>query len=443
MSQPYQLLAGFLLAILIAGGAYYAGALSRSGMVAAILLGTIVFGLGGLPWAVLLIAFFISSSLLSRLFSRRKERMEEKFSKGHRRDAAQVLANGGIAGLCVLLWQVFPGALWPWLAFAGALAAANADTWATELGVLSKSPPRSLRTGRVVEPGDSGGVSRMGLIAATGGSLLIAGLAVLPWPGLPSEPGLETRGLVMLLITLAGLGGSLVDSLLGATVQVIYTCPACGKETERHPLHRCGTKTVYKRGWRWMNNDAVNAFCTASGVIIVLAGGMLLPPLGTKGSGGELMNTIPLSSPAFAQGQPIPSKFTCEGENLSPELQWGNPPSWTKSLVLIMDDPDAPMGTYVHWVIYNIPPNLTGLREGVSTEPQVSGVGTQGVNSARKTGYTGPCPPPGNPHRYFFTLYALDIWTIFDPGFSKEQVLQQIEGHVLAQGQVMGTYERK
>ncbi len=215
MSQPYQLLAGILLAILIAGGSYYAGALSRSGMVAAILLGTVVFGLGGLPWAVLLIAFFISSSLLSRLFSRRKEKMEEKFSKGHRRDAAQVLANGGIAGLCVLLWQLFPGALWPWLAFAGALAAANADTWATELGVLSKSPPRSIRTGRVVEPGDSGGVSRMGLFAATGGSLLIAVLAVLPWPGMPGEPGLETYGLVILLITLAGLGGSLVDSLLG------------------------------------------------------------------------------------------------------------------------------------------------------------------------------------------------------------------------------------
>ena len=278
MPQPYQLLAGLLLAILIAGGAYLSGALSRSGTVAAILLGTVVFGLGGLPWAVLLIAFFISSSLLSRLFSRRKERMEEKFSKGHRRDAAQVLANGGIAGLFVLLGQALPGALWPWLAFAGALAAANADTWATELGVLSKTPPRSIRTGRIVEAGDSGGVSWMGLFAATGGSLLIAVLAVLPWPGMPGEPGLETYGLVILLITLAGLGGSLVDSLLGATAQVIYTCPTCGKETERHPLHRCGTKTVYNRGWRWMNNDAVNAFCTVSGVIIVLAGALLLPP---------------------------------------------------------------------------------------------------------------------------------------------------------------------
>ncbi len=185
MPQPYQLLAGLLLAILIAGGAYLAGALSRSGLIAAMLLGTIVFGLGGLSWAVLLIAFFVSSSLLSRLFSRRKAKMEEKFSKGHQRDAAQVLANGGIAGLCVLIWQAFPGALWPFLAFAGALAAANADTWATELGVLSKTPPRSIRTGKVVEPGDSGGVSSMGILAATGGSLLIALLAVLPWPGIP------------------------------------------------------------------------------------------------------------------------------------------------------------------------------------------------------------------------------------------------------------------
>ena len=111
MPQPYQLLAGLLLAILIAGGAYVAGALNRSGLIAAILLGTVVFGLGGLAWAVLLIAFFVSSSLLSRLFSRRKAKMEEKFSKGHQRDAAQVLANGGIAGLCVLLGQAFPGAL--------------------------------------------------------------------------------------------------------------------------------------------------------------------------------------------------------------------------------------------------------------------------------------------------------------------------------------------
>ena len=117
------------------------------------------------------------------------------------------------------------------------------------------------------------------------------------------------------------------------------------------------------------------------------------------------MNTIPLSSPAFALGQQIPSKFTCEGENISPEIQWGSSSTWTKSLVLIMDDPDAPMGTYVHWVIYNIPPTLTGLPEGVSIAPQVSGIGTQGMNSARKrlhrslpalenrTAISSPCMP--------------------------------------------------
>jgi Raf kinase inhibitor-like YbhB/YbcL family protein/uncharacterized protein (TIGR00297 family) len=442
MGQPFQLIAGLVLAVLISGAAFFSKSLSKSGMVAAAMLGTVIFGLGGLPWAILLVIFFVSSSILSRLFSGRKKKFNEKFSKGHRRDAAQVLANGGIAGLCVLLHLVFPFSPWPWLAFAAALAAANADTWATELGVLSKSPPRMINTWKTAERGDSGGISLVGSLAALGGSFLIAALAVLIRPDLPYDFGGDYWVAVALLITLAGFGGSLVDSLLGATVQVIYTCPACGKETERHPLHACGTQTVYKRGWRWMNNDAVNAFCTFSGVIILLLGGLLLPAGVPTITGGAMMNTIPLSTPAFRPGQPIPAKFTCEGENLSPELQWANLPAWTKSLVLIMDDPDAPMGTFVHWAIYNIPPTLTGLPEGVSTEPQVSGVGTQGLNSARRSGYTGPCPPPGKMHHYFFTLYALDIWTIFDPGFSKEQVLQQIEGHVLAQGQVMGTYLR-
>jgi Raf kinase inhibitor-like YbhB/YbcL family protein/uncharacterized protein (TIGR00297 family) len=391
---------------------------------------------------VVLLVFFISSSALSRMFAKRKAGTGEKFSKGHRRDVAQVLANGGIAGLCVLLWQIFPGALWPWLAFAGALAAANADTWATELGVLSKTPPRSICTGKVMEQGDSGGVSWMGILAATGGSLLIALLAALPWPGIPAEIGIATRGAIVLLITLAGLGGSLVDSLLGATAQVIYTCPSCGKETEKHPLHSCGTATVYKRGWNWMNNDAVNAFCTLSGVIIVLAGGILLPSLASKGSGGELMNTIPLSSPAFEQGQSIPSRFTCEGQNASPALEWSGVPAGAKSLALIMDDPDAPMGTFVHWVIYNLPATLESLPEGVALDEQVNGIGTQGKNSAGRTGYTGPCPPPGKIHHYYFKVYALDQATSLAPGLGKVQLLSLIEGHILAQGQVMGTYER-
>ncbi len=155
------------------------------------------------------------------------------------------------------------------------------------------------------------------------------------------------------------------------------------------------------------------------------------------------MNTIPLSSPAFAPGQPIPAKFTCEGENISPELKWGNPPAWTKSLVLIMDDPDAPMGTYVHWVIYNIPPTLTGLPEGVSTEPTGERNWYPGDEQrAQKRVTPVPAHRRGNRTAISSPCMPWILWTIFDPGFSKEQVLQQIEGHVLAKGQMMGTYQR-
>jgi Raf kinase inhibitor-like YbhB/YbcL family protein len=299
-----------------------------------------------------------------------------------------------------------------------------------------------INTWKPAERGDSGGISLAGSLAALGGSFLIAVPAVLIRPDLPFDFGWDYWAVAALLITLAGFGGSLIDSLLGATVQVIYICPACGKETERHPLHTCGTQTVYKRGWRWMNNDAVNAFCTVSGVIILLLGGLLLPDAVPMVSGGEYMITIPLSTPAFTPGEPIPAKFTCEGENVSPALEWDTLPAGTKGLALIMDDPDAPMGTFVHWVIYNIPASLKGLPEGVKTDKQVSGIGTQGNNGARRSGYTGPCPPPGKLHRYYFTLYALNTQTSFEPGFSKEQVLQKIEGQVLATGQVMGTYQR-
>ncbi len=155
-----------------------------------------------------------------------------------------------------------------------------------------------------------------------------------------------------------------------------------------------------------------------------------------------MMNTFPITSKAFSQGQSIPSKFTCEGDNLSPALEWSSVPAGAKSLALIMDDPDAPMGTFVHWVIYNLPTRLAGLPEGVALDEQVNGIGTQGKNSAGRTGYTGPCPPPGKIHHYYFKVYALDQATSFAPGLGKAQLLSLIEGHILAQGQVMGTYER-
>ncbi len=257
-----QFLLGLAIALIISLLAYWVGALTRSGALAATLLGTVIFGLGGLAWAVLLVAFFVSSSALSRLFARRKTPLNAVFSKGGRRDAAQVLANGGLAGGFVVLHALSPSESWPWLAFAGTLAAVNADTWATELGVLSPASPRLITSGRQVERGTSGGITLVGTLAALGGALLIAGLAVVLQPG---------SGWTVATVGLAGLAGSLLDSLLGATCQAIYTCPACNQQTERHPLHTCGTGTLLQRGWRWMTNDVVNLLCALSGAFLAVA----------------------------------------------------------------------------------------------------------------------------------------------------------------------------
>lgn len=151
---------------------------------------------------------------------------------------------------------------------------------------------------------------------------------------------------------------------------------------------------------------------------------------------------IVLRSSAFANGERIPKKYTCEDVDVSPPLSWEGVPSETKSLVLIMDDPDAPMGTWVHWVVYDMPASLTGLPENVEKSPTVNGVGTQGKNDFRRAGYGGPCPPPGKPHRYFFKLYALDTLLNIAPGATKAEVEKAMRGHILAQGQLMGTYSR-
>lgn len=266
--NPVQLMIGAFLAALVAYAACRAGTLDRSGALAAFLLGAVVFGIGGLPWAVVLLIFFITSSGLSHLFKRRKHKVEDQFAKGGRRDAWQVAANGGVAGLAVLLHLLFPAAVSAWVMFAAAFAAANADTWATELGVLNKSWPRKLTTWQPVPPGTSGGVSLAGTLAAAGGALLIAAVAVALWP--VAGTGLGDRMLYGLIIIAAGVSGSLVDSLLGATVQAIYWCPTCAKETEKTPVHSCGSHTERLRGWGWMNNDAVNLACTLSAALLAL-----------------------------------------------------------------------------------------------------------------------------------------------------------------------------
>jgi len=256
-----QLFIGFLLAIIIAVLAYRAHSLNQSGAFAATVVGTIVFGLGGWQWAILLLTFFITSSTLSRLFKKRKQGLDEKFSKGHKRDAGQVFGNGGLATAFVLVHFFFPETNIGWVGFAAALAAVNADTWATELGVLNPTPPRMITDlKKRVEKGTSGGVSLFGTLASLLGASIIA---------LPAALFTGSWSL-FLLITLAGLAGSLFDSFLGATVQAMYYCPTDKKETEKHPLHTCGTETVHLRGWKWLDNDWVNFACGVFGVAVAL-----------------------------------------------------------------------------------------------------------------------------------------------------------------------------
>ncbi len=256
-----QIFFGISLGILVSLAAWRLGSLSRSGAWAAAVTGGLIFGLGGLPWAALLLTFFISSSALSKAFKGRKAKVNEKFSKGSQRDWEQVLANGGLGALLVILYAIFPEQTLIWFAYAGAMASVNADTWATELGVLNPKQPRLITNGQLVEPGSSGGISLYGTLATVGGAALI-GLI-----GAAFSPAGEKLTLI-LAATLGGACGSLADSLLGATVQAIYHCPQCDKETERHPGHSCGATTVKIRGSKWLNNDLVNLLASIVGAMI-------------------------------------------------------------------------------------------------------------------------------------------------------------------------------
>ena len=152
--------------------------------------------------------------------------------------------------------------------------------------------------------------------------------------------------------------------------------------------------------------------------------------------------TIQITSTAFTEGNPIPQKFTCDNEDISPPLSWTGIPAQTKSLALIVDDPDAPLGVFVHWVIFDMPPDLTGLTEGVAKTPTLPGLGVQGIADFRKPGYGGPCPPQGKPHHYFFRLYALDSLLNLPAGAKRAEVEKAMQGHILATGQLIGVYSR-
>ena len=151
---------------------------------------------------------------------------------------------------------------------------------------------------------------------------------------------------------------------------------------------------------------------------------------------------LSISSSAFQEGERIPTKYTCEGQDISPTLMWGESPAGTRSFALIMDDPDAPGGVFTHWVLFNLPADTRELPEAVPAQSPLPSGALQGKSDFGKTGYGGPCPPPGSPHRYQFTLYALDQPLDLKSGASKKQVLEAMQGHILAQGQLTGIYQR-
>ncbi len=153
--------------------------------------------------------------------------------------------------------------------------------------------------------------------------------------------------------------------------------------------------------------------------------------------------TITLTSSAFAEGAAIPAKHTCDGINVSPPLEWRGVPGGTRQVALIVDDPDAPAGTWVHWVLYGLDASFSDLTEGLPAGQRLNNGALQGTNDFKKLGYGGPCPPRGKAHRYFFKIYALDVELSLKPGASKADLERAMQGHIIAQGQLMGTYQRR
>ena len=248
---------GALLAAAISFLAYRKGALSRDGALAAGVVGTIAAS-AGWSWAILLIAFFLSSIALSQIGAHRRAQLVGSIlAKSGARDALQVIANGGLFTAAAAASIGSLSALWPTLGI-GALAASTADTWATEVGTLLGSEPRSIVSGKRVHPGSSGGVSAAGSTASLGGAAFIAIIALLTDWDTPFHA-----------IVAGGVAGSIADSVLGATVQERYWCEACSAQTEQQ-VHRCGQRATRAGGIRGVNNDVVNVLCSIVGALVAL-----------------------------------------------------------------------------------------------------------------------------------------------------------------------------
>jgi uncharacterized protein (TIGR00297 family) len=253
MASPSPLLA-LPIAGAIAAAAWRARALTGPGAIAATLVGTAILATTGWPGGAVLLAFFLPSSAVGHLGLALPSASD---ARGERRDPVQVIANGGAAAAAGFAEWLAPG-LGFWMVTAS-LAAASADTWATSIGRLSPTAPRDLLTGIRVLRGTSGAVSLVGSLGGVAGAAVVAGVAALVGGSLT----------LFTVATVIGVGGMLADSLLGATLQARYVCPACGEASERQ-VHRCGTRTVRNGGWRWLDNDAVNALAT---LFAALAGG--------------------------------------------------------------------------------------------------------------------------------------------------------------------------
>jgi uncharacterized protein (TIGR00297 family) len=246
------------VAALVVAIARRSQSLSRGGAIAALVLGVICTA-AGWSWAAVLVGFFVAASVVSRFRSERKERrIADIVEKGGERDALQVLANGGIFSAAALGSLVHGSPVWVCIG-AGAIAASSADTWSTEIGVLSESLPRSIVTGRTMTPGESGGVTWLGTIAGLGGALVIAIITILAGWG----------AVAALTAIMGGFTGCIVDSVLGGTLQARRWCDHCNRATER-TIHGCGTTTRTAGGLPWLTNDSVNALSSASGALIGL-----------------------------------------------------------------------------------------------------------------------------------------------------------------------------
>lgn len=259
-SEFHRVLVGLIISLAVAVFSFRHDALSASGTLAAILVGELVFVFGGVDWFVILAAFFLTSVFFTRFKAERKTEAMKEFAKGGVRDFWQVLANGGIAGLLALAFYYYKSPV-VFFAFLGVIATVNADTWATELGILLKGRPRLITTWQQVRTGTSGAVSFGGTVAALAGASAIALVFFATQfffnkPYFPKELSLLSLEM-FLIIVFCGLLGTLVDSLLGATLQAMYYCTHCKTETEK-AMHYCGRQTTAIRGLKWFDNDIVN-----------------------------------------------------------------------------------------------------------------------------------------------------------------------------------------